>query len=237
METKKCNKCLKVKSVLFFGKESRSKNGYKPRCKECTNEYYNSMYANNLSMRTKKSQTSKVRYINNRDVLVEKSSNYAKKNRKRINEYMKRYRANTDYFDKQNEYAKEKYQNDPEYRANKKLRRLVSRIVTNKTEATCDILKFSTADLKKYLGRLPDMGECLDHKIPISWFKPDTPPSISSHLFNLQIASQQYNCKKGNRYSDSVTFEYFNIAKHHIKHRYIKKVKHHGKQNSLEDSP
>jgi hypothetical protein len=41
---KKCNKCKEVKPVSEFGKEARAKNGYKPRCKKCTNAYYNSMY-------------------------------------------------------------------------------------------------------------------------------------------------------------------------------------------------
>jgi hypothetical protein len=41
---KKCNKCNEIKDVIHFGKESRAKNGYKPRCKKCTNEYYNLRY-------------------------------------------------------------------------------------------------------------------------------------------------------------------------------------------------
>ena len=41
---KKCNGCKKTKNVDCFGKEKRAKNGYKPRCKDCLNDYYKSKY-------------------------------------------------------------------------------------------------------------------------------------------------------------------------------------------------
>ena len=224
METKKCNGCLKVKSVSEFGIESRAKNGYKPRCKKCTNKYWREKYHSTPKMRKTKKKNDRKYLEENSEKINKRQRKYAKKNREKIRKYMRNYRQKTDYFDKQNKYLKEKYRSDPEFRAYKKLRRLVSRVVEKKTKTTVEILGYGVEDLKDHLGRLPEMGECLDHKIPLSWFKHNTPPKIANNLNNLQILSRSENSKKSNRRADTVTGSYYKKCITWIKQKHKEEV-------------
>jgi transposase-like protein len=224
METKKCNKCLKTKDVKDFGIESRSKNGYKPRCKDCTNEYYNKLYNSSKKVKSTKKEYNQKYYEENKDLIKVKSSIWAKKNRYKINEKARIWRKSTDYYSRQNEYLKKRYKEDSEYRAYKKLRRLVSRVIESKKQSTLDILGYNVKDLKNHLGRLPELGECLDHKIPLSWFKHNTPPKIANSLMNLQILSNSDNSKKSNTKSDLIPIDYYNICIKWVKNQYKDKV-------------
>ena len=56
----------------------------------------------------------------------------------------------------------------------------------------------------------------IDHKIPLTWFKHDTPIHIINDLRNLQPLFKHDNISKLNRYSDPVDVGYFSLAKEHL---------------------
>ena len=66
----------------------------------------------------------------------------------------------------------------------------------------------------------------IDHKIPLTWFKPETPVNIINNLFNLQPKLAGDNISKLNRYSDNISLEYFVLIKEWILGDYLSKIKY-----------
>ena len=221
---KKCNGCKKTKPFSEFGKESRAKNGYKPRCKECTNEYYNSTYKN---FKEAKLAKCKIRYADNRDEILKKIKTYnidLVRKREYGKEYGKKNRVALNA--KANEREKKKVRENERYRLMKNMRHLVYRLVSGKNERTSDILGFTHDQLISKLGRCPKIGESIDHKVPVSWFDKSTDIKLISHLDNLQILSRSENSKKLNTFAHPVSIHYYNKIIHLIKPEYKNKVSH-----------
>jgi actin-related protein len=225
MDTKKCNKCLLVLPVSEFGIESRAKNGYKPRCKKCTNEYYREFYA--TSYREKKIEIEKKKYIESPKKNVEQAKNRYQKRKHKAREYNRKYRTeNRDRINKKMcEYISKRRKVDPLFRAQQFLRKQVTRLVKNKTNRTNKLLKYGAHDLVNHLGRMPNADENIDHKIPITWFIEDTPAHIVCHLENLHILNASENFKKNNTYSHPVSAEYYKMCIGYIKEKYKTEVK------------
>jgi hypothetical protein len=87
----------------------------------------------------------------------------------------------------------------------------------NKSQTTFKLLGWTTDDLVNKLG---EKGENLDHKIPISWFKDNTPVNIIWNLNNLQWVSERYNKTKRNSWRDDVNLEYLELVKNYLKDQY-----------------
>jgi hypothetical protein len=219
METKKCNKCGIVKNVSDFHRESRSKNGYKPRCKECTNEYYKSLYP---SFRTKKLDQQKTYYLKNSDSIKIKVREYSIKNIDAILSRKMKYVESNRVKIKQyrNEYTKNRNITDGEFHTNRVIRSFIYRLLICKTDKTENILGYSVKDLHEKLGRYPNTNESIDHKIPISWFTSKADIRIVHNLENLQIVTKSNNSKKSNIFCDSINEAYYKIAINSIKPKY-----------------
>jgi hypothetical protein len=132
----------------------------------------------------------------------------------RVAENKKWREDNSDILRKQrNAWLKNKLRTDPEYNfiwcLRTKIRCFLNGSKSSKTEA---LLGYTFKDLIKKLGRIPNPGEHLDHKIPISWFKPGTPINVIWDLSNLQIIPVSKNCKKVNLFSHPVPFDYYCLA-------------------------
>ena len=123
-------------------------------------------------------------------------------------------------------YVKERCENDPEFRAKRLLRRFIYRVIDDKCDKTIELLGYNVKDLKNHLGRLPKKEECIDHKIPLSWFKEKTPPYIANNLMNLQILSEYDNLTKLNRWADPVDKEYYKECYKWIKQKHKEEVKY-----------
>jgi hypothetical protein len=220
---KKCNKCQKTKPVSEFGKEARAKNGFKPRCKQCLNEYYNSRY---MHWKDKKCKQS-IEYFNkNKEDILErrKSHNLDLKNKKeksKIWHLKNRERINK----KKLEYIKEKTKTDSEFRAIRNMRKLIYRLGIEKRGKTAEVLGYTITDLKNKLGRLPERSESFDHKIPVSWFISTEYVKEINSLENLQILTRSKNSSKSNHYCCEVSIEYFMQIKHLIKEPFLNKIK------------
>ncbi len=210
---KKCNKCLLLLPLDRFGKESRAKNGYKPRCKKCINEYYNSLYKKSELIKRNKSNTAKKYYEENKEEIIKKRSLYYLGNKNKIIERHKKY-------------LRIRKQNDPKIRTLSSFRTLVKRMIKNSASKTFDYLGYSFLDLIKTLGRIPNREENIDHKIPISWFIEGTEMKIIFHLENLQILSAMENRVKGNRYSHEISKLYYDLIIDKIKPNYKQKIKY-----------
>lgn len=220
---KKCAKCLKIKPINYYNKLSRSSDGLNYRCKQCCNEYYNSLYP---KIRDNKIKAAKKRYEQFRDDLIAKAKIRYDSSKKKL--YNASYNKNNkDRISKQkNEYEKRRVKQDPHYRIIKLMRSMVYRLVVNKKDSTQSILGYSKSTLLNYLGRLPKNDESLDHKIPVSWFVKDAPIHIVSHYKNIQILSKSENSKKSNLYCCSVDYDYYLIAIPYIKQQHKTKIKH-----------
>ena len=95
----------------------------------------------------------------------------------------------------------------------------------NKSSNTQSLLKYSAEDLKQHLNNLGMDWEKhdIDHKIPITWFTPDTPPHIVNDLRNLQPLDRDINHIKSNSYADKVDTNYFSVAIKWIRKEYVNK--------------
>ena len=95
----------------------------------------------------------------------------------------------------------------------------------NKSSNTQSLLKYSAEDLKQHLNNLGMDWEKhdIDHKIPITWFIPDTPPHIVNDLRNLQPLDRGINHIKSNSYADKVDTNYFSVTIKWIRKEYVNK--------------
>ena len=223
MDKKKCNKCLEIKHVSLFGKESRAKNGYKPRCKECTNEYmrnWNSLNKKNISLDRKEY------YIKNKNSVIERVRKYYYNNKKTKSEYNKKYRQlNKNVLNKKTlEYIKKRIKTDDDFRLTRLHRKLIHRLKIEKIGRTSHILGYTKKELFESLGRYPSINECVDHKIPVSWFKDKSNVKLINDLRNLQILSRYKNSKKSDKFCHEVDLSYYNQVINEIKEQYKSKV-------------
>jgi len=64
----------------------------------------------------------------------------------------------------------------------------------------------------------------IDHKIPLSWFKIETPIHIVNNLSNLHPLSSFDNISKLNRFNHKVDNKYWELCKGFIKEEYLNKI-------------
>ena len=224
MNKKRCNKCGEIKPVSEFGKESRAKNGYKCRCKTCTNSQYNKDYH---KYRKKKLATAKLYYLKNYDDIKEKSKEYFKKQDREQRIITKtKWRENNrlKIRTKHNRYMKERIKIDPVFKANRIMRTMVNRLIKDKTEKTSKLLGYSAIDLINSLGSDISIMH-IDHKVPVSWFIPGTDIKIINSLENLHLLTESENVKKHNCFAHSISKDYSLTIMPYIKTEYINLIK------------
>jgi hypothetical protein len=205
---KKCNKCKLELPLESFGKESRAKNGYKPRCKKCMNEYYNSKI--HLYM-DKKSETQKRRYYSKSEEISKKNLEYYYNNKESV------LKAHS-------EYIKLKCKSDLYFKSLCYFRTMIRRSIRTECNLNKDVFGFDRSDLIKSLNYINLEDKHIDHKIPISWFEYGTDLKIIFSLENLRLVDSKENILKGNKYSTEVSEEYYLQVKNLIKDKFKNKV-------------
>lgn len=93
----------------------------------------------------------------------------------------------------------------------------------NKTEC---MLGYSYDDFKKHIEIQFRNNLCwdnchIDHKIPLTWFKSETPIWIINHLDNLHPLSPTENISKLNRYSHNISSNYNLLVKEWVLDKYL----------------
>lgn len=150
-------------------------------------------------------------YQNNRDIVQEKNKNWREKN-----------------IDKHREYnrvsAKKDRENNPhKYRWRYLLKNTLKKLGKKKEDKTIDLLGYSPIELKKFLETINEnwFEFEIDHKIPITWFVSDTPPSVVNNFKNLQLLEKSPNSSKRNFYMDEVSEEFWEEIKIYIKEEFL----------------
>ena len=224
---KNCCECNIEQDLNQFSKNKNIKDGFNNRCKFC------------CSIRNKK------RYELKKEDIKIKCAQYYHNNKENIkqtktgkpNSYQKNKEWHLKYREKNKEKylqyiaeyqklnQKKKYHSDPIYKTKKlignQIRNFLKGYKSKKTEV---LLGYTYQDFIETVG-IPKSGEHIDHKIPISWFKENTPLNFIWSLKNLHITTQKYNQQKLNRFHDIVELEYFNEIKIYIKEKYYLKFK------------
>lgn len=223
---KHCKACQELKLLTCFPKESRNKDGYSGRCRECQKllpgrqnsekrkaylaeynaknaeilkEKYRDYYqANKAQIKQKVSARAKTKKAQRRAW----AADYREKNRGTIREYSRNYAA-------------KRKAEDEDFRATAAIRLHINNALVSIKQGrpgsgVYQTLGYQLADLRKTLELRfqPGMswgnhGEWhVDHKIPVLHFvlKGETRPSVIHALCNLQPLWAEDNIRKGNKH-------------------------------------
>lgn len=163
----------------------------------------------------------------NKTKINENYKEYYQDNKDKIQEKNKKWREEN--IDKHREYnkitARNDRQNNPhKYRWRYLLKNTLKTLGNKKENKTVELLGYSPNELKIFLETLNiDWFEFeIDHKIPITWFKPETPPNIVNDFRNLQLLKKGENSSKRNFYMDEVSEEFWCEVKKFIKDEFKK---------------
>jgi hypothetical protein len=223
---KKCIECKIEKSLTEYNSNKNLKDKLNNRCKECCSKRNKERY---LKKKESIKEHSALYYSNNKQSILAKLKEkpsyhkqnptyykeYREQNREKYNLYLKTYQSKT---------QKEKYHSNNQFRLQKILSNQVrSFLKGKKNQVTETLLGYTYKTFITQIGT-PQSNQHIDHKIPLSWFKENTPISIIWHLDNLQLTSKEYNKSKLNRFADSTTNEYLNLVKPYIKIQYLNKL-------------
>jgi hypothetical protein len=201
---KKCTKCSVEKLLNDFSKDKSKGDGFSSWCKECVNQKGKDWYIQN-----------KEKHM--RDVREYKKK-WNKENDEHIKKYGKEYRQNNKEKIRQNEKLyKEKNNHISRWRDI--LRNTLKRFHRGKTGSTQTLLGYSAQELKEHLDKQGMNWETdhIDHIIPLSWFKEDTPIHIVNDLRNLKPLSAQENLKKSNKFGFMKDCSYINDIEKYLK--------------------
>jgi hypothetical protein len=201
--SKKCSKCGDEKEISEFSKNKRNNDGLQSICKQCSKLFH-------LQNKDKINQYHKKHYSKNTEAHKNRMRLWKENNREDFKAYMKDY------------YSKNKQQNPHVYKWRDLLWDSMKRLGNKKESSTHHLLLYSALDLKNHLDSLGMNwdNDNVDHKIPVTWFKSDTPPYVVNDLRNLQPLSENDNKSKGNLYMHPVSKEYFELVKEWILEKY-----------------
>jgi hypothetical protein len=200
------NKCIEcgielIEGVNVFHSSLKAKD-YK--CKSC------------VKSRTKKwIQNNPERY---KESCYNQNQKWSAENRIKKSEYQKQY--NELNSEKRRQYETKRRKTQPHL---SRWRDLLKRSKNGiKSKTTQELLGYSAKQLKEHLDKqgMDWDKHHIDHKIPISWFKKDTPPHIVNDLRNIQPLLPEENQSKSNIFGDLVPPSYIYDIETYIKTKY-----------------
>lgn len=227
---KTCKSCLVTKSESEYSINNALKDGLMSKCKECMAIYYKKRtqleHVKEYKKNYKKRPEVKERNNFSRNKLRE-NPEYRKSESIKSNERQKKLRNNPDtrklFLEKTNKtkntiYLK-KYHNDELFRSWEIFSSNFHSRIKKGNKNTMELVGYNKEDFLNQIGK-HSIGFDLDHKIPVTWFTSYEPHLVYS-LDNLQWLEQKINRSKNNRYSHSISVEYFNKIKNLLKKEYI----------------
>jgi len=200
---KVCKTCKQDKPLEEYYSGKSNKGGKNPNCKACVKVKVSREVQNVASKRYRDRHPEK---------RLERDRKYRAENPEKIKTM-------------RNDYLNERYKTDPIYRLQTILRQqIIDYIRYKKSERTAQLLGYTAEDFLSCHGE-GTPNDHIDHKIPRSWFREDTPVNIVWHLDNLHWLDGIENDSKGNRYMHVVSETYLKIALPHIKEEFLSFVK------------
>jgi hypothetical protein len=230
---KKCNKCNVEKSLSEFNKSKSTKDGLQYKCKECGKKQMKKWREKNKNYIQKYDKKNYEENTDKRKLMVrewreknpEYHKQYNKENKDKIRKHHKQWVEENK--DKLNEYYKQYNKENPHYvRWRNILHRTLKYLNQDKTSPTEEILGYSAIELKQHLDNLGMNWEThhIDHIIPLSWFKKDTPIHLVNDLRNLQPLLEHENKEKSNKFTLQNNQEYISEVKQWIKNSKLKNL-------------
>jgi len=189
-----CKKCSLSKENSEFGVRKETKDGLDNVCRFCRNEYYKSRNYDRKSYQKSYKRT----------ISPERK------------EYVKNYcKLNA------HKYNSKKY---PHKIITSKIYSILHRILRykngRKDSQAYLLLGWGREEFITKFGKT-SIDQHIDHIIPVSWFKHDTPICIINNLDNLQLLEKMDNINKGNKYCGKVSSGFAELAKLHIKPEFL----------------
>ena len=248
MEIKKCKKCNTEKSLSEYYLQRPQY--YQSKCKDCfkktsnewqdknkekVKQYYKDNKLELIEKSKNKYKNNKEyyqnyyqEYYNNPENKIIRSKKMKDWNKENPNYHKEYYYKNKEillpYY---REWNKEYYSKNPHLRRWRNLlNNSLKQLNTSKQDNTVELLKYSPIELKEHLDKQGMNWDThhIDHKIPVTWFKSNTPPHIVNDLRNLQPLSPEENRKKLNTFGDLVPSSYIYDIEIHIKKQYKNKL-------------
>jgi len=224
---KKCsNKFVKdyYENNIETVKEKRKE--YELKTKKERQEYYKQYRENNKEIIKEKAKYyNRKNWIENKEKIKENRKIHQQNNPDLYKAYWENFLKNNPQYLKQ--HAEKTNNIYPERRKWRNvLNSTLKRFKRDKTSSTKTLLGYSAQELKEHLDKLGMNWKTdhIDHKIPITWFKPETPCYVVNDLRNLQPLEESINKTKLNFFMTPVSLEYLNIAKEWIKEEYYNKL-------------
>ena len=221
---KLCKRCNTQKHLSEFSKCSSHRDGLQWECKEC-NKKYRISNKKRITLQTsqrkeEQKKYNKNYYLENKESYIESRKEYNKIYYKKTKEKQLQY---------QKEYKIKRYHSDVEYKWKVRIKAIFGRfknysnykLEEGKTE---EYLGYSYKDFIKLFRHFEDYD--IDHKVPLSWFKPNTPASICCSLSNLQPLKRDLNKTKSNRFCHPISKEYYLQILKYIKEEYKNKLEY-----------
>lgn len=212
MSTKKCNKCSVKKPLTEYSKCKSNPDGHQYKCKQCFKEEH-------LKDPSIKRNYTKKYYTENKEYYLKKFKSYNKEYYNNNKEYFKEHNKNYD----SSTYRSE---NIERFKWRDLLGNSLKRFNQSKNNSTYKLLGYTSYELKEHLEKQGIDWELheIDHRIPLTWFKPKTPPHIVNDLRNLQPLTKEENVAKGNRFCSPTPSSYINEIKSYIKDKYLSEL-------------
>ena len=178
---RRCNKCKETKCLLDFDKSKAGLFGINSQCKKCFKE------------------TKTAYYIKEQDRAKERAKEWRENNPERARELAKI------------KITKSRKENPHIHRMKGLLARFIKATKQNKITRTTEMLGYSYDDFKKHIltFEIPLIGNHVDHKCPLSWFKSNVPAKVCNSLKNLQVITENENEVKSQWWSHPVEKTFF----------------------------
>lgn len=204
---KVCSKCKKLKELVNFYKNIKSKDKHSSYCKECYISI-NKKWCDNNKERVKKLQKNrnkeiakeyqKQHYRTNKEITKVNSKEYYKQNKDKIKEY---YRKNRDTINKKNnEWQKKRRINDPLFRLrnniNNSINNAFKRSGYSKKAKIATIIGCDFTQLKAHLIMTFEINYCIE------WCDNYLPYVSIDHIYSTSKAVSEQHLIELNHYSN-----------------------------------
>jgi hypothetical protein len=231
--TKLCTNCEMVKDVVFFS-TGNNKDGLNNWCKDCNDEYGRTYYKENkerlkpIRKIWKANNSQKLKdYQKNRYISTDKErlSSYYIKNKEEISNSKREYRKTDEY---KNWIKIYRVKNSWKDRYRSSLKNVLKGFGKEKNDKTNIILGYSSLEFKNHIeSQFNDTMSWddrdsfhIDHIVPISGFREDTPINIVNSLENLRPLSGIENLSKNNSI-DYTRLELYNKYIKYLKEDFV----------------